>query len=232
LIFGGENVFNSPSVDTDETGWGALSMRAIFCLAICWALSACALTKDYIDVPYQAGANLSVVEGAASAKVAVTGVDGRTVYRDRVSVKKNGYGMEMAEIIAKNDVPDTVGRAIEQELASLGFAIGPGGSDVNVEVTRFYNDFKTGFFSGDAVAEVNVNVKVTGPDKVILFSKHYEGGGIEKNIMMMGGDNARAALIMALRNAVALVINDTELQNALLSSARKSPVAAAAPPTS
>jgi uncharacterized lipoprotein YajG len=207
-------------------------MRAVFCLVVCWVLSGCALSKDYIDVPYQAGPNLSVVDGAAaSAKVTVTGADGRTVYKDRVSVKKNGYGMEMADIVARNDVADTVARAIEQELSSLGFVIGSGGSEVNVEVTRFYNDFKTGFFSGDAVAEVNLNVKVVGPDKAITFTKHYEGGGIEKNIMLASGDNARAALIIALRNAVALVINDSELQKALLG-VQKPPVALTTPPSS
>jgi uncharacterized lipoprotein YajG len=208
-----------------------MAMRAVFCVLMCWAVSACALTKDYIDVPYQAGANLAVVEGAPAAKVSVTGTEGRTVYKDRVSVKKNGYGMEMAEIVARNDVPETVARAIEQELSSLGFAIGPGGSVVNVTVTRFYNDFKTGFFSGDAVAEVNLNVTVVGPDKVITYSKYYEAGGIEKNIMMASGDNARAALIIALRNAVASVTNDAELQKALLGAA-KPPVAGGGPPTS
>jgi uncharacterized lipoprotein YajG len=50
--------------------------------------------------------------------------------------------MEMASIEAINDIPSTVGKAIEQELASRGFVVGTGGSRVDVDVTRFYNDFR------------------------------------------------------------------------------------------
>jgi uncharacterized lipoprotein YajG len=190
--------------------------RMLIVACLCLGLPACALTVDKIDVPYQGAANLSVVPGAETAKFTLRSADARTVYRDRVSVKKNGYGMEMAAIQATNDIPDTVGRAITQELQSLGFAMGTGGSTVEVEVARFYSDFKMGFFAGDAVAEVALNVNVTGPDGRVSYSKHYEAGGVEPNIQMALGHNARAALIVALRNAVAAVINDTALQNALL----------------
>lgn len=197
-------------------------MRLLAILVASLGLSACALTVDSIDVPYQAGANLSVVEGASDAKVQVSGSEGRTVYKDRVSVKKNGYGMEMADIVASNDIPKTIASAVEKELSSLGYAIGAGGAKVDVQVTRFYNDFKIGMFSGDAVAEASAIVKITGPDGNATFIKHFEAGGIEENIQLTLGSNARQALIKAMRNLVSSIINDKELQaTILLAQARK-----------
>jgi uncharacterized lipoprotein len=179
--------------------------------------SACALTVDKIDVPYVSQGNISVVQGAATAApVAVEPRDGRTVYRDRVSVKKNGYGMEMANIVSSNDIPQTAADAVRQELESLGFKSGPGGSRVVVEVTRFYSDFKMGFFAGDAVAEAEVNVQIVAPDGTIVYNKHYEGGAIEPNIQLATGSNARLALIGALKNVVASIYSDPALQQALL----------------
>jgi hypothetical protein len=72
----------------------------------------CALTTAKIDVAYQPLAQAVPVQGASAVKVHVSVIDGRTTSRttnrDRVSVKKNGYGMEMASIVATNNIPDTV----------------------------------------------------------------------------------------------------------------------------
>src|SRR5437763_12439384 len=43
-------------------------------------------------------------------------------------------------------------------LRNRGFEVGKGSVSVKAELQKFYNDFKTGFFSGDAVAEVVINV--------------------------------------------------------------------------
>lgn len=190
--------------------------RIVAVFFICLGLPACALSVDRIEVPYQSPTAWAFVKGADKVKFTVESSDGRTINRDRVGVKKNGYGMEMASIEAINDIPSTVGKAIEQELASRGFVIGAGGSRVEVQITRFYNDFKIGFFAGDAVAEVNLNVRVYGSDGRLKYVRLYEARGVEPNIQLASGDNARAALIQAFRNAVTAVVNDTRLQDVLL----------------
>jgi uncharacterized lipoprotein len=196
--------------------------RAFYCFAVALWTSACALTTENIDVPYQPAGKAGPVDGASAATVSITGVDGRTAYRDRVSSKKNGYGMEMAAIVANNNIPQTVGNAIQQELSAQGFKIGPGHAEVSAEVVKFYNDFKIGFFSGDAYAEVALNVKVLTQGKTLVYAKYYEANGTEPNIQLATGDNARAALIVALRNAVHSVVSDPALQKALLSAQQPS----------
>lgn len=195
----------------------ARAKRIVAVLLIASGLPGCALSVDRIDVPYESTTSRAMVKGSDKVKFAVQSSDGRSINKDRVGVKKNGYGMEMASIEAINDIPSTVGKAIEQELASRGFVVGTGGSRVDVDVTRFYNDFKIGFFAGDAIAEVSLNVKVYGADGRLKYVRHYEARGIEPNIQLASGNNARAALIQAFRNAVTAVVNDTMLQDALLS---------------
>ena len=146
-------------------------MKKFILIIILFFSSGCALTQDTIDIPYEGKANLIVVDGAEYIEVFVNHKDKRTVYKDRVSTKKNGYGMEMAKIVSKNDVAKTFEEAIKFELENLGFKIGDNGKKLTVELIRFYNDFKMGFFAGDAVADGLVNVVIMNKSGDILFSK-------------------------------------------------------------
>ncbi len=189
--------------------------QVIFTIAIALLTGACALTTAEIDVPYQPTEKPAVIDGASSATVDVVSTDGRTSYRDRVGSKKNRYGMEMAAIVATNNIPKTVGDSVKPELSQRGYNIGPDHAQVSVEVVKFYNDFKTGFFSGDAYSEVAFNVKVMRPDKTLAFSKYFDGNGTAPNIQLANGSNAREALIIAFRNAIHSVVNDPDLLKAL-----------------
>jgi uncharacterized lipoprotein YajG len=205
-------------------------MRKIL-VALIFALSCsgCSLSTAQIDVPYQPASHTTAsittasIPDAGDVFVTVATTDGRTTYRDRVSSKKNGYGMEMAAIVATNDLPTTVSDAFKQELAARGFKIGPHGAAVQVELVRFYNDFKNGFFSGDAVANVAFNVKVLSPVSSIVFTKYYEGTGTEPNIQLAGGDNARAALIKAFTASVNSAVSDPDFINAVLAAGGQAP---------
>ncbi len=202
----------------------------LFVIALGAMTSACALTSESINVPYQSTSPATPVTGASADTVAVVATDGRTTYRDRVGSKKNGYGMEMGAIVASNDIPQTVAGAIQQELTAEGYQIGPGHAQIKVEVVKFYNDFKPGFFAGDAVADVALNVTVVGPGDELIYAKFYDAGGTEPNIMMYGGDNARAALIKAFGNAIHSVVNDPTLQQALQKAQQQTPAAGSAQP--
>jgi len=190
-------------------------------------ISGCALTEDAIPVNYSAPMNVSLVDGAKNVTVAVQPSDGRVSNRDRVSTKKNGYGMEMAKITAANDVVAEVGKAVETELASLGFTIGTGGIAISIQTTNFYSDFKTGFWTAEAVAEVAFDLTARNPDGSLVYSRSYRAVGMNKDIMMMMGEQARPALEAALRDAVQLVVRDADLHAALVRSSTVVGVAAA-----
>ena len=191
-------------------------VRIFAVLVVGFFASGCALTVDEIHIPYEGKPNITVVEGANKVSVSVKGEDKRTVYKDRVGAKKNGYGMEMASIVATNNIAKTFADAVKFELQNLSFKIGEGGKKVKVALIRFYNDFKMGFFAGDAVADGVVNVSVEDKNGEIIFSRAYEGGFIEKNIQLATGSNAKIALTGAMADIVGKIAQDKDLHSALL----------------
>ena len=206
-------------------------MRKFASLLLVLSLPACAIIEDKVPVNYVSPPNLKVVEGASNVTVAISGEDQRVANKDRISTKKNGYGMEMAAIRAENDIVNLVSTAIERELSSLGFKTAQGSDGsvrARVAVDTFYCDFKVGFFSGDAIAEVAFTLKATRSDGSLVYSRSYKGVGMNKDIMMASGSNAQIALQGALTNAMASVVGDDDLHKALVEAA-KAPRTAAVP---
>ena len=126
--------------------------------------------------------------------------------------------MEMAPIIAIEDVAVTVRRAIEQELRTRGFQLGTDTALVQItaDLTRFYNDHKTGFFAGDAVADINMSVTVKSKKGDLLYTRQIISQGIEPNTQLMSGENARLALNRALENGMKSLFEDQKFLSALM----------------
>lgn len=196
-------------------------MKILTCALFAVLVSGCALTEDSIPIKYSAPANISIVQGAKDVTIRISPSDGRVSNRDRVSTKKNGYGMEMARITASNDVVNEVGQAVQVELASLGFNVGPDGINIAVQTTNFYNDFKTGFWTAEAVAEVAFDLTAKRTDGTLVYSRSYRAVGVNKDVMLMMGEQAAPALSAALRDAVQMVVNDSNLHQALVQAGQK-----------
>jgi uncharacterized lipoprotein YajG len=176
--------------------------------------SGCALTQETVTLSYTPQISVDKIAGADSVMVKVEVSDVRTI-RDKVSCKKNGYGMEMASIVATNDVAQTLQKAIEAELVSRGFSRG----DVVLvfaELQKFYNDFKSGFWSWTALSEVTMNIQVKKKDGSILFSKVISAEGKNEGIQLASGENARIALDEALKNSVAMLMSEKAFINAII----------------
>lgn len=185
------------------------------CVIAIALLNGCAASKDYIAVNYTPQANVAALPGAERVSVHVDVSDVRSVH-DRVGSKKNSYGMEMAAIIATNDIPTLVKNSIEQELKDRGFKVAEGDVTVLVELSKFLNDFKVGVWSGDAVAELTMSVQIKKPDGNIVYSKLVTGEGEKLKIQLASGKNAEVALEGALQNAVVRLFADPLFTDGLL----------------
>jgi uncharacterized lipoprotein len=197
----------------------------------------CALTEDTVRLAYRPRVAAQPLNKAENVSVAVVMRDERrAIERDRVSCKRNGYGMEMAAIRSENDVPDLVRTSIYTELTRRGFRPGSGGVTVVVEVRRLYNDFKTGFFAGDAVAEADLEVSVLAPGATeagpALFRGRANGAGQNPNVQLTSGENAKVALENALSEAVWRLFNNPRFISALLAGAPPPPSPPPPPPDS
>ena len=121
-------------------------------LLIGFSVSICALTKEYITVNYNPQKNIGPIRGAEKVNVKVNMNDAWSM-RDEICYKKNAYGMELGEIISNNDVIELIREFIKTGLTNRGFIVNGGDIAINIELIKFFNDFKTGFFVVDASAE-------------------------------------------------------------------------------
>ncbi len=192
-------------------------LTLVFFMALI-TLSGCALTTETIELQYNQQQGVSPIPGAGNISVSVQVIDQRSD-KSKVSCKKNGFGVEMAPILSSEDVTVTVRRAIEQELRARGFQLGSDAALVRIaaDLTRFYNDHKTGFFAGDAIADLNMSVIVKSRKGDLLFSRQIVAQGIEPNTQLMTGENAKLALDRALENGMKVLFEDQAFLTALMS---------------
>jgi len=192
-------------------------------VALAASMSACALTEDRVPIDNVPPEARPPVAGAAAVTLEIKGIDERQQYRDRIGTKKNGYGMEMARITATNDVVEVVRLGVEQGLKAEGFGIGPGNLTVNIELQNFYNNYRVGLVSADAVGEVAFALKVRNAAGTLLYNQLYSVANVYDGVFWMGGANAKASLEKATALVVRQVLDDTALQAALLATVAKPP---------
>ncbi len=187
------------------------------------ACGVCALIPDKTTVAYvPAGPGAGTLPGAESVTLSFVASDKRVQYGDRISTKKNGYGMEMARIVSTNDVVELTRIALQQEFKALGFNIGTGGLVIGVELQTFYTDFKSGFLSGTAVAQVGFTLRIKDVAGTLVYVQIYNATGTVDGVHLASGENAKLAVEKALANAVKDAISDKALLQALLSAKAKS----------
>lgn len=178
-------------------------------------VSGCAFTQASIGVGYAPQENPTHVTGAENVSVSVGVKDQRL--NQSVGRKIDGYGMECASIIATNDIPGLVKSCIETELDHRGFKFANNGNvSVDVELAKFYNEFRTGILAGSAAAELDMNVMIKNNSGTILYSRIIEGQGKLSNIEVAGGNNARIALEAALKDGMNTLFSDPAFTDTLL----------------
>lgn len=191
--------------------------RSIAVTAMALAVSACALTEDTVTLNYVPPTSVAnPIQGGAAVPVSVSVTDERTQDRDRVSVKKNGYGMEMAAIRSTNSPVDLIKSALEQEMAANGFKLGAGGPVVQARLLRFFTDYKIGVFSGDAEADVSFMLEVKASDGSLVYSRPIQVHGVISGVQIANGSNAKNALELGLQNALTHVRADRAFFDALI----------------
>ena len=178
--------------------------------------SGCALTKDQVALGYAAQPNVGELGEANKVFVTVKVNDERSD-KTAVGAKINGLGMEMAPIVPMGDVAALVQSAIEMELTDRGFELTlTNGISIVADLSTFRNHFKVGFWAGDAVAEVIMDITVKSQSGQIVYSKLVAGQGTNPNIQLASGSNAKVALDAALKDAMDKMFSDKAFIDALL----------------
>jgi uncharacterized lipoprotein YajG len=174
-------------------------------------LTGCGVKKDYITINYTPFSGVQRISGAEAVTVKVLAVDER---KNKEDVGKKGYEYDfLGAIIVQNDITDTVSRAIQSELQSRGFSLGEGSVVILSQITRFYNEFKG--FPEKAVSEVTMNIQVKNKSGSIVFTKVVSGEGVNSDVLLRTGENAKVALDAALKDAIRQLFDDDAFFTAL-----------------
>nr|WP_261985300.1 YajG family lipoprotein [Pseudomonas mendocina] len=200
-------------------------MKFYFILIAAMMLHGCAFTSEVIDITYNPQAGVKSSQEYQEIIVGVSTTDSRAD-KQRVSSKKNGYGMETAPILSRQDIPTIVSSAIRDELTNRGFRVSQNSPSIllRAEVRRFYNDHKLGFFSGDAVADFEFSVDVVTPDGREIYSRGIVAQGKEENTQLATGNNAALALSKALSDGMSQLFSDNDFVAALSVSDKKTEI--------
>ncbi len=191
-------------------------MKFIPLVILSTLLTGCAFTRDYVDIEYKPNCTPQEILGAENVEVAVHIDDVR--FKENIGCKINGYGIEMANIMASNDLSEVFKNAIIWELEQRGFVITCGGNHLDVELIKFFNNFKPIYFGARADSETILNVTLRNENGVMVYSKTIFGFGEEEICFLAGGNNARLALERSLYQAIQKLMKDPGFIGALLES--------------
>ncbi len=185
---------------------------AVAALTAMLLISGCAFTTGHVNLEYQSQTPAMKIAGADSPHVAVEVTDKRPT--PIVGQKINGFGMKTADIVSDSDVPGTLKSAFETELNNRGFTVGPGGVLIAVRLSSLQNQFTVGFFSGEAAANMGMDVTVKRPDGAVAYDKYITGQNQEWIELATPG-NAQDTLDAAMRDAVSKVFSDSAFIDAV-----------------
>jgi uncharacterized lipoprotein YajG len=169
-------------------------------------ISGCAFTTGHVDLTYRSTIQTKKLATPESLHVSVVITDKRPT--KVVGQKINGLGMKTADIVSNTDVPATLKSAFETELNSRGFTEGGGGNVISVSLGNFENQFTLGFFSGDAIATIGMQVTVTRPNGSVAYDK-YITAQAKNSVELAGEDNAEEELDAAMQDGVSKVFADS-----------------------
>jgi len=187
-------------------------------LLLVWAFSSgCIHITDEIDLVYEPRGGREQLAGAGDVPVQIYVVDNRPVQTDVGKI--NG---KRGEIISNQEVSEFIGSAIRKELTARGFASGDKVL-ISGDIKTLYNRFEVGFWSGDSHADFVFEIKVEQPKGTIHYARTFQTAGLEPNIQVMRGHNAKAALEQAVSKGINELFLDPKFIAALYKAADLTP---------
>jgi hypothetical protein len=172
------------------------------------AAQACAFIDNEVQLEYQSVAGLTPTPGNAQVIYLSLLNDSRTE-KARVGVIRNGYGMETASVLSKDDARIWVSNTLKGNLEQAGYAVrtvettfAPTANQFHLsgDLVSVYSDPRMGFFTitvqGDVQAAMQAEFQGRKTSKLIV------GQYSEESLVSTGGDLHKRILNNALLDFV------------------------------
>jgi hypothetical protein len=103
----------------------------------------------------------------------------------RQGIRKNGYGMETANMFTDPKGPEIIRNVVTLELQNAGFIISNTNTEKNpeieIEVINLFMEPEVGFFAGDVITVTDVNITVIIKNK--SFKRRFKGIGVSTTLL-------------------------------------------------
>lgn len=118
---------------------------------------------------------LSEVEGT-TLTIASVDDEREAALRNRIGDKRNGYGMVMGEVGTDEPVVDIVKDTVVQTFEANGHDVAEeGGLQVDIDVNRFWFDYKTGLVTVEFFGDIQIDLTVTTAAGEVVFEDEFKG---------------------------------------------------------
>lgn len=118
---------------------------------------------------------LSEVEGT-TLTIASVDDEREAALRNRIGDKRNGYGMVMGEVGTDEPVVDIVKDTVVQTFEANGHDVAEeGGLKVDIDVNRFWFDYKTGLVTVEFFGDIQIDLTVTTAEGEVVFEEEFKG---------------------------------------------------------
>ncbi len=180
-------------------------------------LQACAFTKATLDVKHAPDANFKgpLQEISSTSFLAPAVSDAREV-TERIGYKKNGYGMNTADIVTKTSVEEIVGNALTDGLTQNGHTVSESGKySIVSAIKTFWFEIDVNFFTVEFTGEILASLELLNTEtNEVVYTSDYSGTHSEKKA---GGLNKTWERIMskAVDKLVEDIVYDEELAEAI-----------------
>jgi uncharacterized lipoprotein len=140
--------------------------------------------------------------------------------RDKIGMKKNTYGMELAPVVARQDVTEIIREALNTEFANNGHQVLSAGDQdaqliVEVDVNKFWSDMKIGIVDVKVQGIISTQVTIIDADsRDVLASEPIDTTATRSEQIGSGGAMERA-LVDALGEYVSNFSRDPTIIEAL-----------------
>lgn len=184
------------------------ALRVLIVALTAMAAQACALVDNEVQLEYQAVAGLTSSSGNARV-IFLSLIEDSRPDKSRVGVIRNGYGMETAKVLSKDDASVWVSNTLKGNLEQVGYTVRAVDADfvpsanqlhLSGQLIKTYSDPQIGFLSitmrGDVQATMQAEYLGRRSRKLIVGQ--YE----EESLISTGGDLHKRVLNNALSDFV------------------------------
>jgi len=192
-------------------------MRKIVVLTVMLLLQACALTDAALKVEHDTAVNITgPISEATSIAFSAPQLEDARLDKARIGFKKNGYGMNMADITSEQPVDVIVENAIIDAIKDNGHTVVDDGQvRITGSVDRFWFETDMNFWSVEFIGDVQCTLDfVDSKTDTSIYRSSYSGTYKEKT----GGGYVKTwteVMGKAIDKLIEDIVFDEDLKDAL-----------------